>query len=278
MEYEIGELFPIVKRLTDKYTSKESSSVTYEKAEQLMGAVLYCIRERDKKLQNAENTENMKNAEKAGKTELDVVENAKISAVEAYNEGYQLVIHKAERAKMLYEEIIEDFDSYGNLCYYDTIGKGMPEFFVHYDARFFPQNHILTLDYPLLIDTPSDLCGIDLIYSYLRAVWIEQRFLGVFPRSYVIEALREYHRCYEELILNICSVVIRNIVGRMLAEEKEVQKLSVEMLENKMMELLKTFMRQEYVKREDKGFCEVAENYLSQDMHSFAVEYKNILH
>ena len=35
------ELVPIVGKLAEKYTSHESTSITYEKAEQLMGAVLY---------------------------------------------------------------------------------------------------------------------------------------------------------------------------------------------------------------------------------------------
>ena len=45
MNYEMEELLPVVGRLAEKYTSFENTSMTYEKAEQLMGAVLYCIRE-----------------------------------------------------------------------------------------------------------------------------------------------------------------------------------------------------------------------------------------
>lgn len=45
MNYELTELVPIVGRLAEKYTSGESTSITYEKAEQLMEAVLYCIHE-----------------------------------------------------------------------------------------------------------------------------------------------------------------------------------------------------------------------------------------
>lgn len=45
MDYEMEELVPIVGKLAEKYTSHESTSITYEKAEQLMGAVLYCIHE-----------------------------------------------------------------------------------------------------------------------------------------------------------------------------------------------------------------------------------------
>ncbi len=40
MDYKIEELVPIVGRLAEKYTGFESTSVTYEKAEQLMEADL----------------------------------------------------------------------------------------------------------------------------------------------------------------------------------------------------------------------------------------------
>ena len=45
MDYEMEELIPLVKELCDRYTGKESTSVTYEAAQQLMEAVLYCIHE-----------------------------------------------------------------------------------------------------------------------------------------------------------------------------------------------------------------------------------------
>ena len=48
MKYEIEELVPIVAKLAEGYTSKESTSITYDKAQQLMGAVLYSIHEGEK--------------------------------------------------------------------------------------------------------------------------------------------------------------------------------------------------------------------------------------
>ena len=45
MDYTMEELLPVVGKLTEKYTSLSSTSVTYETAQQLMGAVLYCLRE-----------------------------------------------------------------------------------------------------------------------------------------------------------------------------------------------------------------------------------------
>ena len=43
MHNEMEELLPVVAKLAERYTSKESSSVSYKTAEQLMGAVVYCI-------------------------------------------------------------------------------------------------------------------------------------------------------------------------------------------------------------------------------------------
>ena len=45
MHYEIEELIPVVGKLAEKYTSGESTSISYERAELLMEAVLYCIHE-----------------------------------------------------------------------------------------------------------------------------------------------------------------------------------------------------------------------------------------
>ena len=59
-----------------------------------------------------------------------------------------------------------DFEDYGCLNYRETIIKGLPVFFMKYDARFRPQDHILTLDYPDLV--PGEpLSGVDRIYSCL---------------------------------------------------------------------------------------------------------------
>ncbi len=45
MEYQMEELLPLAASLADKYTMGESSSVSYETAQMLMEAVLYCIQE-----------------------------------------------------------------------------------------------------------------------------------------------------------------------------------------------------------------------------------------
>lgn len=188
-EYEMQELVPIVAKLAEQYTGFESTSITYEKAEQLMEAVLYCIHE----------------METAGKNALSAGE--KIPAQQAYELGRKLVEQKTKAALHLYHEILEDFDWYENRCLYDTIAKGMPEFFKWYDTKFAPQDTILTLDYPIRKDL-SGCSGVDRIYEYLICIRAEQNFLKKFPREYVIDTLRGYTPSYRDMIENLCEIVV----------------------------------------------------------------------
>ena len=162
MDYEMEELVPIVGKLAEKYTSHESTSITYEKAEQLMGAVLYCIHELWESSGNAPSL------------------NKKLSAQRAYEMGAAYVREKTGKALDLYNRILPEFCHYENKCLYDTFVKGIPEFFKWYDIQFEPQNTILTLDYPLLKDI-SEYTGIDKIFEFIKSIGLEQKFLKLFP-------------------------------------------------------------------------------------------------
>lgn len=201
MEYKIEDLLPIVGKLTEKYTSKESSSVTYETARTLMEAVIYCINEAE--------------------TELDftIVDEKQPNLALLYERGLNLVIEKTKEAKNLYDRIIEDFEDYGCINYIDTILKGMPAFFTRYDAKFHPQNHILTLDYPLIINLP-DLCGIDLISAYLKGILIEKHFLHCFDRFAIRNLLVNIFPDYQTLYFdNLSYPVLLNAIGRCIVKK-----------------------------------------------------------
>ena len=86
---------------------------------------------------------------------------------------------KVQDALKLYNRMMLYFSSYGNRCLQDTVGKGMPEFFKWYDYRLNPQDTLLTLDYPILMDLSADT-GIDRIYGYLLCISLEQKFLRKF--------------------------------------------------------------------------------------------------
>ena len=210
MEYPMEELLPIVTKLVDKYTSKDSSSVSYEVARMIMGAVIYCI---------DENSESECLHVPAGA--------ARPPALQMYESGYEIVIRKVQAAKLLYETIIAGFEDYGCRNYRDTILNGMPAFFMRYDARFNPRDHLLTLDYPVM-GRYENMCGIDRILEYLRSIRAEQQFLDCFPPAAVAGLLERIVPDYRALYLdNICEAVMLQAIQCAMAG-KAIMELRLE--------------------------------------------------
>lgn len=212
-EYSMDELLELVGKLAEKYTGKTSTSVSYEAAQQLMEAILYCIGE-------------YRNSEGAGeKVQLQTMESGPLQ--EAYALGYQMVLDKVYAARDLYHSLIKDFNDYKCQNYRDTIRNGIPAFFVHYDARFSPQDHKLTLDYPTL-QSVSHLCGVDAIHQYLKNIQAENRFLKFFPAQQIEELLVSIQPEYKKLYFdNICQAVLERALLCMIADQP-VKELKLE--------------------------------------------------
>lgn len=272
-QYKMEELLPIVARLTDQYTSKESSSVRFETAIQLMEAVMYCIH-------HAEGLDN--NDDSLGGRFF--IREQYMSANEAYGHGYHVVIDKVKKVNVQYTTLLSNFNWYRNEAYYDTIVKGMPSFFLYYDAKFAPQNHILTLDYPTLRFI-GDVQGIDAIERYLRYTEYEQEFLQAFPEEYVSKVLELYHADYEKLFINVCSLVLRNVlvcmwVNKPLMEDhfsenvyniirEKIRVCGQVGIKEFLIKLLETLLKQGY-----KDYKRLLE-YLSYDIQDFSIELCN---
>ena len=181
--YTMEDLIPIVGRLADEFTSKESSSVTYERARQLMEAVIYCISH----VEMGEHTLAASNI---------------LTAEDAYHYGFDAVVEKVKAAQRKYNELMKFFDHYENQNYQDTVEKALPGFFLYYDVKYAPTENIITMDYPVFgID--MNLEGIDMIAQYIDVIWDEQCYLMKFPREYVINQLRSFHSFYEKEYFNI---------------------------------------------------------------------------
>ena len=269
MNFKTEDLLPLVGELAAKYTSKESTSITYEKARQLMEAVLYCIQEYEDQ-----------HSEEGGLVTRGDFTDAK----NAYNMGYEMVVQKTKDTKIQYNEMMEEFHSYGNRCYYETFVKGLPGFFLYYDFRFQPQNHILTLDYPVLLPM-GNLCGINAIQVYVNCVSLEQVFLRKLPEEYIRYVLTAYSRDCDELIINVAAITVRNILGGWIAgkeintrgytkKEQERVKAFVngnnrETIEVALKEGIFKLMEFQFDGNKELG------NYLMSDMHDFSFELKN---
>lgn len=196
MDYQMEELLPVVSALAQKYAGCESTSVTYEKAQSLMEAVLFCMNEYDNSF-------------------ADSLVQRHISVREQYEKGAELLAEKVEDIRETFNEISLQFDDFGVRCLFDTVQKGIPHFLRWYDIKFCPQNTILTLDYPLLADYGS-LTGADAVYQYVRAIRTEQIFLGRFDRNYVRQVLERYNPEYRDMIENVCGIVLTNMIGHMM--------------------------------------------------------------
>lgn len=185
--YTMEDLLPIVERLANKFTSKQSSSITYEKARQFMEAAIYCMMH----METSDGT---------------VVSEKLLPAKEAYRLGYHAVIEKVKDTQKKYSELMSFFDHYGNCNYQDTVEKALPGFFMYYDVDYAPMENIITMDYPVF-GLDMELEGIDMVRQYIDAIWEEQCYLMKFPREYVVSELRSFHSHYEREYINIREIV-----------------------------------------------------------------------
>ena len=319
MQYKTEELIPIVAKLAEKYTAKESTSITYEKAQQLMGAVIYCICEYEAaqkqsvaaKHSSAE-TDNvphtkrtlfaeMKSKETNAFEERAVdpenterptsshclpirIKECFVLAMESYETGIALVERKVKSALEMYNQMMNSFSDYENMCLYDTVAKGLPEFFKWYDCQFEPQNTILTLDYPIIIDL-SPYTGIDRIYEYILCIQLEQSFLKKYPHQFVMDILEKYTKRHRTMIENLCEIVLMNICGHILAEKKldelhfETQdyQILLEKIQTKSLDEMKIFLKRT-VEKMVREYYENDENmmeYLCKAADNIAVRIKN---
>ncbi|WP_230397270.1 DUF6179 domain-containing protein [Novisyntrophococcus fermenticellae] len=262
--YNQEELLPLITRLMGRYTSKESSSVTYETANMLAEAVVYCI---DEWIH-------------AGDTQLT---DGKIDLKLFYSKGYEAVIQKVKKAGELYNTMLDDFRDYGCRSYRETILDGMPAFFLRYDAEFNPQDHLLTLDYPTY-KPDSNISGVDRIYEYLLDINMEREFLAQFPeeniRGLLLQFQERYRISYPD---NICELVILQAVGCIIAERP----VSLLRLDRKALRIIRyQFEDSEEagIEREMKGYIRMlcsrmvdkkAEEYFAVRAGDYAVRIRN---
>ena len=198
MIYEMEELVPIAAGLADQYTSKESTSISYERANHLMEAVLYCIDQ--------------------GSEGRQLTGGRGLTAKMAYEYGYELVIQKVKRTQELYHEMIMEFCAFGNENYRETVEKAIPGFFRYYDAKFAPRETIITMDYPTICPI-TDETGINAVAKYVEYIFYEQKFLRALPQEYVCDILFRFQPDYGKQFYNICQIIIRHILGHMLIGE-----------------------------------------------------------
>lgn len=197
--YGMEELLPVLAVLTRKFTSGESSSVSYERARHLMEGILYTLRIYEK--------------------EGSLVGGRKPDASEAWRIGQELLTRRMREVKERYQTLCGTFRDYGNRNLRDTFGMALPGFLERYDQKYAPQETIITMDYPVLSKT-SGVTGILAIDQYLDAIAAEQNFLQRFPEEYVKGILMRFQKDYQSQFFNLGRIVLRHLLGCMLIEKR----------------------------------------------------------
>ena len=204
--YGMEELLPVLAVLTRKFTSGESSSVSYERARHLMEGIRYTISIYEK--------------------EGNLVGGKKPEATEAWRIGQELLNRRRQEVKERYHTLCSTFLDYGNRNLRDTFGMALPGFLERYDLKYAPQETIITMDYPVLSKS-SGLTGILAIEQYLNAIAVEQSFLQRFPEEYVKGILIRFQKDYQSQFFNLGRIVLRHLLGCMLIG-KRLGEMSVE--------------------------------------------------
>ena len=267
-DYTMEELLPIVKDLAELYTSKASTSITYDAARVFMEAIQYVIR--------------------CGRMGCDrqQIMIAHRDARTEYAAGIEMVNHLIQEALGEYNQLMVNYEDYGNKNYGSVVRDGIPGFFLYYQPKFKPQDTILTLDYPTLIPLDMrEMTGIVAIKQYIHYLFLEQTFLKKFDPWLLREILSHYRQDYVSQYFNLAMIIERNLLAARLSNlptlgsrtittdmrlKKKVDTMTVDEMENLFNAIIHQLIRKEFSEKED------LEEYLRADCRNFAVGLKEI--
>ncbi len=186
--------------LTDKYrkyTSNDHSSISVEKAQQLMDSILYCIN----------GYLNSVNVDSNSITTSDYN-----SANALYERGLELEKENFSYAKELLINIKNTALKIDNMSYQDTIFGGLDIFFKKYDVLYAAHETPADIDYQLCFEV-IDCTGVEYILKYLEQLYIENIFCNKFDEKDIKALLMGYNQDYRVMLLNFFEVVLQNILG-----------------------------------------------------------------
>lgn len=192
---DTNELMMILVDKYKKYTVNDHSSITVQKAQQLMNSILYCIN-----------------------GYLKSLDKGLISASEHYNafvlyeRGLEFEKTNLSNAQKLLINMKNNILKIDNIYYQDTLLRGIDLFFRNYDILYAAHETPGSIDYPLALPI-YDLEGVEYILEYLKRLYIENNFCACFTSDNIEYLLRKFNDDYKDIPFNIFEVVVRNAIG-----------------------------------------------------------------
>lgn len=182
---------------TERYNKGESSSVKIEVAQNLMASNFYTIGIFLKSLPDTSSS-------------LDYVKNEPI--LKLYQEGRKKINTKLHVAKHLYQLVCLTKIQTPNYTYNATIDEGIKIFFKQYNADYEAHETPASIDYQLM-NTVTDLAGVEYIIQYLQNLYLENLFCAKFDITIIHEVMCGYDQAYKDLLINIFGQVLQNALG-----------------------------------------------------------------
>jgi len=265
LEYSYEEqlsMIHLVEQLARKYTSGDSSSIRYETAQTLLEAVQYTIK-------LSFNYSSNDNSHLLNTSNIDTL----------YETGKQILQTLIKESLDNYLLLMENFDDYGISNYKNTVVEGLKAFFSVYDYQFQPQNHILTLDYPLLNDQ-HNYSGILRIKHYIEGIMLESEFLKYFPREFIQSRIKGTmpvgqpifmdNLCYPVLLSVISSLLISKPIDTFRFTHRDIEQLRL-LLSTLNKETLEISLQEKLLQVLNILNQKVAYPYFEPSMHDFSI-------
>ncbi len=197
------QLVDLLKVKTDKYNSCMSSSISVDKAKNIMESNIYTI--------------GLYLKEFIPDDAVNILKNEGI--INVYDKGRKLIDRKIMISKVLYKKVLNNFIQTKNETYNLTIIKGIKSFFKIYDSDYNAQDMKITADYPTYISLFGRKQGIEFIEKYLEYLYYENEFCKMFEIEDIKNLLFKYSEDYEDLIINIFQIVLMQVIGCVLIKD-----------------------------------------------------------
>lgn len=189
------QLYLLLARQTQKYTSGESSSIPEELAAELLDSVCFCLKQHEAGLHVLLHQDGM----------------------EALAEGIRRIGRKQIHGSIVWQQVCNHLPPVENQSMLDTLG-GIGTFLKQYNPRFFAHQIPGDIDYQLSAPVSEQLQGVDYINGYLKHLAIENSFLRQFTKAALEPVLNAYCPDYRGLLVNLYEPVAANALGCVLLD------------------------------------------------------------
>ena len=187
----------LLEYITRRYTGFDSTSVTVDRAQELLESALFTVGVQLKTFSAPDEA-------------LNAV--LKDGLLSQYRAGREHLNELLSRAHSYQTSLLENLFPTGNEFYSATVLGGISGFFKLYRPDYAAQEIHITADYPTLIGLPP-LKGAEFIVRYLRQLCTENAFLNLFDPLLIDRLLRAHEPRYEHIPLNLCQPMLCAALG-----------------------------------------------------------------